>query len=110
MFRLTVIYATKKDGHFDFDYYVKKHLPLVLPLIGNSVIRTVVGRGIEGIGEENPPYTAIAQLYLKDLDGLKAAFENHGDEIMNDVPKFTNITPVLNIEEIISNERPLEEN
>ncbi|MDR8393616.1 EthD family reductase [Aliifodinibius sp. S!AR15-10] len=103
MYRLTVIYASKEEGHFDFDYYVNTHLPLVLPLIGESVVRTEVARGIEGVGdEESPPCTATVQLYLKNLDGLKAAFENHGDEIMDDVPKFTNIKPVLNIEELVS--------
>lgn len=102
MFRLTVIYATTENGYFDFDYYLKIHLPMVTPLIGESVIRTEVTRGVIGIDESAAPYTAICLIYLKDLDGIQAAFQHHGNQIMEDVPKFTNIKPVLNLEEIVS--------
>ncbi|MEX2437767.1 MAG: EthD family reductase [Candidatus Babeliales bacterium] len=102
MFRLTVTYATTEDGYFDFDYYINVHLPLATPLIGESVVRTEVTRGVKGIGDESSPYAAVAHIYLKELEGIQAAFLNHGDQIMEDVPKFTNIRPVLNLEEIVS--------
>jgi hypothetical protein len=43
----------------------------------------------------------VGHIYLKDLDGLQAAFQNHGSRIQADVLKYTNIAPVVNIEEML---------
>lgn len=101
MFRLTVVYPTAPDCQFDFDYYIESHMKMVASLIGDSVTKTVVAKGIAG-GDGGPaPYHAIGQLYLTSLEGMQAAFTEHLPQIVADVSKYTNIAPVVNIEEIL---------
>ncbi len=102
MFRLTVVYPATAGSHFDFDYYVQSHIPMVASLIGASVVRTEATKGLSGAGGSAAPYAALGHIYLQDLDGLEAAFQHHGARIRNDVPNYTNIAPVVNIEEIVS--------
>ena len=37
MQRVTVLYPNKDGAHFDFDYYMKKHIPMVEGLAGNRI-------------------------------------------------------------------------
>jgi uncharacterized protein (TIGR02118 family) len=101
MYRLTVVYENVDKGKFDFDYYINKHLPLVKSRIGDSITRTVVCEGIKGVSNEKEPYKAVVQVYLKNLEGLERGLETHGEEIMSDIPRFTNIDPVLNLEKVV---------
>jgi hypothetical protein len=43
MERITVLYANKEGAHFDFDYYMRKHIPWVSGLFGRKI---EVRRGI----------------------------------------------------------------
>lgn len=101
MFRLTVTYPAKEGGHFDFAYYRDKHIPMVEKYIGSDVERSEISKGIAGAGDGGAPYTCIGQIYLKSLDGFGAAMEKHAGEIMGDVPNYTNIEPVVQIEELV---------
>jgi uncharacterized protein (TIGR02118 family) len=101
MFRLTVAYPAKEDGHFDFEYYTSKHMPMVEKFIGADVERIETSRGMAGAGGGAAPYTCIGQIYLKSLDSFGAAMEKHGGEIMGDIPNYTNIEPVVQIEELV---------
>ena len=101
MFRLTVAYPAKEGGQFDFDYYAGKHIPMVEKFIGADVERSEISKGMAGAGGGAAPYTCIGQIYLKSLDGFHAALENHGAEIMGDVPNYTNIEPIVQIEELV---------
>jgi uncharacterized protein (TIGR02118 family) len=102
MFCLTVVYPAASDATFNFDYYVKTHMPMVAALIGESVQRTEVARGLLGYGGSPAPYTATGRLYLSNLDGMQAAFQTHGATIQADLANYTMIAPVVNIEEIIA--------
>ena len=101
MFRLTIVYPSAAEAHFDFDYYAKSHMPMVTFLIGKSALRIEVAKGLLGYGGSPAPYAAVGHIYLKDLDGLQAAFQSHGSRIQADVLKYTNIAPVVNIEEML---------
>jgi uncharacterized protein (TIGR02118 family) len=102
MFRFTVVYPAAEGGHFDFDYYVKSHIPMVVSLIGASAVRTEATRGLTGAGGSPAPYTATGNIYLRDLEGLQAAFQQHEARIVNDTPNYTNIVPVVSIEEVVA--------
>jgi len=55
MFRVAVVYPATEGGHFDFDYYVKSHVPKAVSFISASVIRTEVTRVSAGPGAVRPP-------------------------------------------------------
>jgi len=102
MFRLNVAYPAAANAKFDFDYYVTKHMPLIMSLVGESAVRFEAGKGLAGEGGAPAPYVATGQVYLKDLEGLQAAFVNHMPEIMADIAKYTNIAPVVNVEALLT--------
>ncbi|HEU0168894.1 MAG TPA: EthD family reductase [Chloroflexota bacterium] len=102
MHRLTVAYPAREGATFDFDYYRTKHLPMVMSHIGPSAKRAEVGRGVAGAAPGAPsPYMAIGQIWIEGLERLGAALQNHGREIMGDVPNYTNIEPVVSIDEVL---------
>jgi uncharacterized protein (TIGR02118 family) len=102
MFRFTAVFPASEDCRFDFDYYVKTHIPMVVSLIGPSVVRTEATKGLAGIGGSQAPYAAIGHIYLRDLEGLQAAFQENGARIVGDAPNFTNIEAIVSIEEVVA--------
>jgi hypothetical protein len=48
MYRLTVLYPSGPDKHFDVDYYRDKHIPMVEGFIGDDVIRSEISWGTAG--------------------------------------------------------------
>jgi len=101
MYRLTVLYPSGEGKQFDFEYYRDSHMPMVEGFIGADVIRSEISRGTAGLGGADAPYVYIGQIYMKTMAGLDAAFANHLDDMLEDIPKYTNIEPIAQIEEIV---------
>jgi len=101
MFRLNVAYPAAAAAKFDFDYYVTKHMPLIMSLVGESAVRFEAAKGLAGAGGAPAPYVATGQVYLTNLAGLQAAFASHMPEILADIAKYTNIAPIVNVEEML---------
>lgn len=53
--------------------------------------------GIAGLGGAPPPYAAIGYVIFKTLDQFQSAFAKVGEELVADVPHYTNIPPVIQI-------------
>ena len=102
MFRLTVTYAGAADARFDFDYYTSTHMQLVREKLGSNVTRIEVGRGIAGADGPPAPYVATSQIWLTDIDAFGAAMSEHGGSIMGDVANFTDLAPVIQVEELLT--------
>jgi uncharacterized protein (TIGR02118 family) len=103
MIKVTVLYANGEGKMFDMDYYTSKHFPLLKRLFGSAMKTTAIDRGVGSGTPGTPvPYLAIGYLYFENLadyeDGLKGG---HLEEILADIPKYTNITPVIQISEVI---------
>lgn len=101
MYRLTVLYPSGPGKTFDFDYYRDTHMPMVERFIGADVIRSEISRGTAGLNGAEAPYACIGQIYMKTMAGLDSAFANHMDDMLEDIPKYTNIEPIAQIEEIV---------
>lgn len=101
MFRLMVAYPTGEGHQFDFDYYCKTHMPLVEGFIGEDVIRSEVTRGVSTLGDDTPPYMAIGHIYMHTMAGFERAVAEHLQDMLDDMPNYTNITPVVQIEEVV---------
>ena len=46
------------------------------------------------------PYMAIAHLTFDSVDEFNGSFGPHADEILGDIPNYTNATPVIQISEV----------
>jgi uncharacterized protein (TIGR02118 family) len=97
---LTVMYPNTPDSKFDMDYYLGSHTELVGKLWGGNLTSA---RVVKGIGTPDPdtpaPYQVMAILEVESMDVLHQMIEEHGAEVMGDIPNFTDTEPVIQISE-----------
>jgi uncharacterized protein (TIGR02118 family) len=103
MIRISVLYANEAGKKFDHDYYVTKHMALVRERLGSfGLVRTEVDKGMGGGAPGAPaPFVAVGHVYFNRLEDFQKGMGTHGQEIMGDVPNYTNIQPQIQINEII---------
>ncbi len=100
--KVSIFYPNGKDKTFDRDYYVGKHIPLVLALLGNDVQLGALEKGIYGeTPDELSPYLVMAHLYFDSLEIYQKAFLPNIAEIRKDMPNYTNIVPIIQVSEVI---------
>lgn len=88
---------------FDFDYYIGTHIPLFKKQMEPfGLVRVEVDRGVPGPAPDlPPPFVAVALCVFKSLDGFQKGFASHAQEIVADIPNFTNIQPQVQISEML---------
>ena len=92
---VSVIYPKTVTSKFDHAYYTGHHVPLVNRTYGAHGMKSIkVLRGTSSLGGA-PVYELIALLEFDDMDPFLKAAGAHGDEVMADVRKFTDIQPVV---------------
>ena len=102
MIKVSVMYPNTPGGRFDHDYYRDKHMPLVKARMGEACKSYTVDKGLAGGAPGAPaPYAAVGQVYFRSLEDFQKASKAHGKELFADVPNFTDITPQVQIAEII---------
>ncbi len=103
MIRVSVHYPGKAGARFDHAYYKDKHMKLVGERLGGlGLVRAEIDRGLSGGAPGSAaPFACIGYLYFNSLDDFKKAMGAHGKELMADVPNFTDITPEVQISEVV---------
>ncbi len=103
MIRVSAMYPNTPNGKFDLDYYAQKHMELVASrLKPMGLQRFEVDKGIATATPGDPaPFVAIGHLYFNSMDEFQKAFGTHAQEIMADVPNFTDIEPQFQISEVV---------
>jgi len=100
MVLVTVLYPNTAGSRFDQDYYVQKHIPLVKERwssMGLQDARIVRGVGAPGGGDAT--FQVIALLTFESQDALQKALAAHGAEIVGDVAQFTDVQPIIQVNE-----------
>ena len=104
MFNISSIYP-RKDGYtFDFDYYLDRHMPRSIELLSKA--KGFQGVSVErGIDIEEPKivssFVAMCHYYFDTLDDFMAAFGPHAAELQGDIANYTNIEPIIQINEVL---------
>lgn len=103
MFNISSIYPKTDGFRFDFEYYLNRHMPLSIKrLSGARGFRGVsVERGVE-VAEPKieSNYVAMCHYYFDTLEDFLAAFMPHAEELQGDIANYTNITPVIQINQV----------
>jgi len=100
--RLTVVYPTDAGRFFDFDYYLKQHLPMSAELLGpHGFVGYTVQRGSTTVRGDMPPHCCITHLDFESLDGLRAGMEAHGSALREDFARYTDIAPLATVCEVL---------
>lgn len=103
MVRMSVFYPNQPGCLFDHAYYATEHRRLVESRLGPLGLRAIeIERGVAGYGGGPAPYAAVGHLLFDSLEVLGAAWSERGDEIVADVPKYTDVQPVVQISEVVS--------
>jgi uncharacterized protein (TIGR02118 family) len=100
---VSVIYPRGDGATFDFNYYERTHLPLVVSLWAEAGLTGAEAlRGTAAADGSEASFVAIALLRFASMDAFRAAMGGpHAAEIIGDVANFTNIQPVIQINEPI---------
>ncbi len=101
MITVTVAYPKNESSTFNKEYYNNTHIPLVVERIGSALKGTMVefGLGSAAPGSE-APFAAIATMYFNTVEDFQLNFGPHAEEILGDIPNFTNVEPTIQISEI----------
>ena len=97
-----VLYPGTPGSKFDFDYYAGSHLALVREKLGTALKDVEFVKGLSDTTGGPAPFVAMANLLFESLDAFQQAMGSVGDELMGDVPVYTDIQPVMQISEVIS--------
>lgn len=102
MFKVTVMYPYTEGARFDHDYYRDTHMPLVKSKLGSACEYYTVEKGMAGGQPGDPPtYVAMCAFICNSLEGYGAAMQANAEEILGDIPNYTDITPVIQISELV---------
>ena len=104
MIRLSALYPNKAGARFDLKYYTESHMKLAgekLKLFG--LLRIEVDKGVSGLNADAPaPFLVVGTLVFKSLEDLQKGLAAHGEELMADIPNYTDIQPEIQISEIVA--------
>lgn len=102
MIKVSVFYPNGSGKKFDMDYYIHKHIPLVLKAMGDSIKFYSIDKGLAGgTPASAATFTSIGNLYFESIESFQQAFGPQAGKIMGDIPNFTNIEPVVQISEVV---------
>src|SRR6267378_2761679 len=98
MVKVSVFYPNRPGSHFDMSYYCSNHIPMVQRLLGSTLKSIAVEEGIAGAIPGSPPtYLALGHLYFESVDAFVQAWGPQAQEIVGDVPNYTNCEPIIQI-------------
>ena len=98
MIVVSVLYPKTGESWFDHDYYAQTHLPLVKSRwAGKRLERIDIVRGKTALGDGRPGFDLIGQLTFTLIEDMQAAFAAAGNEILEDISRFTDVEPLIQI-------------
>jgi uncharacterized protein (TIGR02118 family) len=93
MIRVSVLYPGGDDATFDHDYYKNNHVPLACSTWN---VAGEIDKGISG------PNVAAVHFFFESMEQMQAAMATaETGAVMADVANYTNITPVMQISEVV---------
>lgn len=100
MIKVSVLYPNSAGARFDMAYYTSRHMPMVQKKVttckGISAEKGVAG----GTPGSQPTYIAAGHLLFDSVAAFQSGFGPHAEEILADIPNYTNTQPIIQISEI----------
>jgi uncharacterized protein (TIGR02118 family) len=99
---ITVLYPAKDNDAFGFEFYLKRHVPLIKDILGKSLHRIEVRKGASSQDGAGPPnYTCVISIWIADWPAYEKAIAARASELIAEVPLFTKVMPQMQIDEVI---------
>jgi len=96
-----MIYPNKDGATFNFDYYLNRHIPRARKLVPDR--GTEIRRGVLSPNGNAVPYLCLCRFWINSEEEYQTAWSKHGKELTADIPNFTNVQPVVQIDEVLLN-------
>jgi uncharacterized protein (TIGR02118 family) len=101
MIRVSILYPNIAGSRFDFEYYLKTHMPMSRKLLGVGLKGISVERGLMGTAPDAPPtYIAMCHLLFDSIEAFLAAFMPHAAVLQSDIKNYTDVEAVIQFNEI----------
>ena len=104
MTKISIMYPNNKNARFDMRYYVDTHMPLSIELLSvHPCFRGVsVERGLGGaeLGTD-AAFVAMCHFLFDSIEDFMAAFMPHAARLQGDMPNYTDIKPVIQVNEVL---------
>ena len=102
MIKVSVMYPNSPGTRFDHDYYREKHLPLIQSRLGATLKYYTIDKGLAGgTPGSAPAYVAMCHFFSDSVESFQAAFGPHANEILGDIPNYTDLAPVMQFSEVV---------
>jgi uncharacterized protein (TIGR02118 family) len=102
MIKVSVMYPNKPGARFDHVYYRDKHMHLMKARLGAACLFYTVDKGLAGGGPGEPAtYVGMCHIYFDSVESFQGAFGPHAQEIMGDVANYTDLSPVIQVSEVV---------
>ncbi|MCO5400627.1 EthD family reductase [Ralstonia soli] len=102
MIKVNVMYPYTEGARFDHAYYRDRHMPMVKARLGGACAYYTVEKGLAGGAPGAPPaFVAMCAFFCDSVEDYEAAIQEHRAEILGDIANYTDITPVLQVSEVV---------
>lgn len=101
---ISILYPKTPGTRFDLDYYLNKHMPLSIRLLSAhpGFKGVTVESGLSGaFPGTQATYVAMCHFRFDSTESFIAAFMPHAQVLQGDMPNYTDIEPVIQINEIL---------
>src|ERR1044071_5378069 len=101
LYKVAILYPNGSGKTFDLDYYEKNHMPMVAGFLGKNLKFYEIDKGVAGrTPNDEVPFLAIGYFYCYDIAEYNKAIGQNIDTILNDIKKYTNIQPIVQVSQI----------
>jgi uncharacterized protein (TIGR02118 family) len=102
MIKVSVMYPNKPGARFDHEYYRDKHMPLLKARLGEACKYYTVDKGLAGGAPGTPAtYIGMCHIFCDSVEEFQRAFGPHAKEILGDIANYTDLSPVMQISEVV---------
>lgn len=104
MVKICILYPNTQGARFDLAYYVQTHMPMSIDLLsqhpgfqGVSVEHGLAG----GVPGTEAAYIAMCHFQFDRVESFMDAFTPHAAKLQADMPNYTNIEPVIQVNNVL---------
>jgi uncharacterized protein (TIGR02118 family) len=102
MIKVSVMYPNTPGARFNHEYYRDTHMPLVKKRMGDTCKFYTVDKGLAGGAPGTAAtYIGMCHIYADSVESFQKGFGPHAKEIMNDIPNYTDLAPIIQISEVV---------
>ncbi len=107
MAMVSVFYPVKAGSKFDMDYYLKTHMKMVEEAWSPAGLRGyAVMKGVGAPDGGEAAFQVVANLDFTSAEAFAAAVAESGAKIMGDIPNFTDVSPTIQISDVVATHWP----